>query len=107
MHRVNAVFILVVAMIVGCTSGYRKPEVTSEPTAIAPKFVDDNLFLADSSDAKPSKSGRWIVKGREMRCDGYLTRNESEDFCSASIPEDWQSFEYGGQMFYLQPLSGG
>ena len=39
-------------------------------------------------------------------CDGYMTRFDGEDFCSACPPEDWEPFTFDGQTYYIQPLDG-
>ena len=49
-------------------------------------------------------SGKWIEEGGERYCDGYLTRNADEAYCSADIPEDWRPFEFNGDTFFVTPL---
>jgi hypothetical protein len=38
-------------------------------------------------------------------CDGYLTNNPAENFCSKTVPADWTSHEFNGEVFYLVPLN--
>ncbi len=59
----------------------------------------------ESLKEQPVYSGEWIERGGDRICDGYLTRFEDEDFCSAEIPGDWEPFEFEGTTFYVQPLS--
>ena len=40
-----------------------------------------------------------------LACDGYLTANPTENFCSQSVPEDWVPLEFNGERFYRVPLS--
>jgi len=40
-----------------------------------------------------------------LPCDGYLTANPTENFCSQSVPEDWAALEFNGELFYRVPLS--
>lgn len=40
-----------------------------------------------------------------LPCDGFLTANPSDNFCSESVPEDWREFDFAGQTFYLVPLA--
>jgi len=40
-----------------------------------------------------------------LACDGYLTANPSENFCSQSVPEDWVALEFNGERLYRVPLS--
>ncbi len=49
-------------------------------------------------------SGEWIKEDGVRYCDGYLTRNADEQYCSADIPEDWRPFEFDGETYYVAPL---
>ena len=53
--------------------------------------------LPDSSAPRPPRA--------VLDCDHYLTRVESEDFCSEEAPGDWESFEFEGETYFLQPLA--
>ena len=50
-------------------------------------------------------SGEWIEEDGVRYCDGYLTRNADEEYCSTEIPDDWQPFEFDGETYYVAPLS--
>lgn len=53
---------------------------------------------------QPEFSGEWIERDGVRTCDGFLTRIENEDFCSAEVPTDWRPFEFDGRTYYVQPL---
>ncbi|MEM7359224.1 MAG: hypothetical protein AAF431_09015 [Pseudomonadota bacterium] len=38
------------------------------------------------------------------QCDGYLTNNPQENFCSDEVPEDWQAFKFNGERIFMVPL---
>jgi hypothetical protein len=50
--------------------------------------------------------GMWREKNGSKICDGYMTRFENEDYCSAKVPEGWVPFQYNGETYYVQPLAG-
>ncbi len=49
-------------------------------------------------------TGEWIQRNGERVCDGYMTRDESKDYCVADVPKDWQPFTFEGKTYYRQPL---
>ena len=53
--------------------------------------------LPDSSAPRPPRA--------VLDCEHYLTRVESEDFCSEEAPVDWEAFEFEGETYFLQPLA--
>jgi len=52
-------------------------------------------------------SGEWIEENGNKICDGYLTRKADEQYCSKEIPNDWLSFEFDGETYYVAPLENG
>ena len=50
-------------------------------------------------------SGEWVNRDGELVCDGYLMRKANEDFCSATVPDDWKPFWFNGKTYYVQPLN--
>jgi hypothetical protein len=64
------------------------------------------LICACESDVSTegAYTGEWIQRNGERVCDGYMTRDESEEYCVADVPEDWQQFLFEGQAYYRQPL---
>ncbi len=54
---------------------------------------------------RPELSGKWIEQDGVLMCDGYRTRVESEDYCEAQVPEDWQPFEFDGRTYFMIPLT--
>ena len=60
--------------------------------------------LAERKPTDRSKPGRYRDSSFAS-CTDYLTRAESEDFCSSAVPEDWTSFEFEGETYYVQPLA--
>jgi len=53
---------------------------------------------------KHEYSGEWNKKNGSRICDGYLTRNADEQYCSREIPSDWRSFEFEGGTYYFAPI---
>jgi hypothetical protein len=51
-----------------------------------------------------SPSGQWVERDGQIVCDGYLTRFDDQDYCSADVPEDWKPFTFDGELYYVQPL---
>ena len=50
--------------------------------------------------------GMWREKNGTKICDGYMTRFENEEYCSARVPEGWVPFQYNGETYYVQALAG-
>ncbi|TDJ38439.1 MAG: hypothetical protein E2O53_00305 [Gammaproteobacteria bacterium] len=46
-----------------------------------------------------SKANSWLS------CDRYMTSRYDEDFYAAKVPDQWISFEYHGETYYMQPLA--
>lgn len=46
----------------------------------------------------------YQVPNNIINCQGYLTNNPSEDFCSDTVPEEWRPFEFNGEVIYAVPL---
>lgn len=42
--------------------------------------------------------------GFGVQCNGYLTNNPAESFCSDEVPEDWREFEFNGERMFMVPL---
>jgi len=68
------------------------------------EFLDQafDLEIEDLPDLLPD-----TLPGSEQNvanCEGYLTSNPNENFCSKTVPEDWTSFEFNGQRIYKVPL---
>ena len=53
---------------------------------------------------KREYSGEWIEEDGSRYCDGYLTRNVNEEYCSKEIPDDWRSFEFNGETYFVAPI---
>ena len=53
---------------------------------------------------KREYSGEWIEDDGGRICDGYLTRIASEEYCSSEPPDDWRSFEFDGDTYYVVPV---
>ena len=60
--------------------------------------------LRGPEEDRPNYSGEWIEENGSRFCDGYLTRNASEEYCSKEIPDDWRSFEFDGETYYVAPI---
>ena len=61
---------------------------------------------ASSAASSGPKSGDWVEEDGLVTCDGYLTRRDDEDYCAAEVPDEWVPFEYDGEIYFLQPLTG-
>lgn len=48
----------------------------------------------------------WQERDGSMICSGFLSRVESDEFCSDERPPDWRPFDYRGQTYFVQPLAG-
>lgn len=60
----------------------------------------DEFVARQLPDSSAPQSPRVVLD-----CEHYLTRVESEDFCSEEAPGDWESFEFEGETYFLQPLA--
>lgn len=60
----------------------------------------DEFAARQRSDSSAPRPPRAVLD-----CEHYLTRVESEDFCSEEAPGDWESFEFEGETYFLQPLA--
>ena len=68
--------------------------------------VLEQLRQAIEDSSNDDFSGEWIDGDGARICDGYLTRLGNEEFCEASIPDNWTPFEFNGQTYHRQPLAG-
>ncbi|MEM7503050.1 MAG: hypothetical protein AAF417_13435 [Pseudomonadota bacterium] len=72
---------------------------SDEQSAVGDPFVvphDDTWFGPEE---------RWLKRGGRLICTGYLSRVESDRFCSFNRPPDWQPFEYADESYFVQPLT--
>ncbi len=89
-------------LIVGC-SGESRVDQSATSERMSP--LSEGPPVAHSDQLKTLPKGEWLYKDRSVECDGYLVRTESDDFCAATVPEDWKSFEFNDQTYFVQPLS--
>lgn len=68
------------------------------------ELVEAAEAACSGSAAQDERSGQWVQRGGKIVCDGYLTRFDDQDYCSAEVPEDWRPFVFDGELYYLQPL---
>lgn len=65
-------------------------------------------YLPRSHSPRPPRSDDLSQRydlSNVFQCDGYLTNNPSENFCSETVPDDWTTHEFNGEVYYLVPLS--
>ena len=97
---------MTLAIAYGCSIGGRPTDDQPVAASVPPIIYDTVLNFSDDQAGSRSKTGRWELKNGSMICRGYLMRVESEDYCSATVPNDWRPFTYDGETFYVQPLAG-
>lgn len=42
---------------------------------------------------------------RFIGCDDYLTNKSTESYCAEAVPDDWVSFEFEGEQYFVVPLA--
>jgi hypothetical protein len=40
-----------------------------------------------------------------LPCEGYLTAQPIESFCSETVPDDWTAFDFNDERLYVVPLN--
>ncbi len=94
-QQVNRVLLSVLPILI--LAGYAAgEEVLPTPQ---PHEEPDEQDLATES--------RWKRWGMVYQCNGYLSRDQSKDFCEEDVPSDWIPFEYEGETYYIAPLGAG
>lgn len=94
------------------TTGQADASEANEPESTEQQLAEerDGFVVAPESpgplDFRREHSGQWVERDSIRMCDGYLTRLESEEFCSSHVPSDWAPFNFDGETYYVQPLSG-
>lgn len=89
--RFTALFLIIYLLI--HITGYVLADIDDLPHATP---LDDQRKLDFLGD---------MANPNLLACDGYLTANPSENFCSQLVPEDWTALEFNGERFYRLPLS--
>ena len=109
MSQSLAAFLLMALLLVGCepdSSQNLNDDLIDRYVETHP--VDEILSshsMAAANNSEQKFSGEWLYINDDRVCDGYLTRNASEEFCEVNIPEDWRPFAYDGKTYFVQPLS--
>lgn len=83
----------IAALLVGCSAG-------SNPA----DGLEDFQLVEHHTEVLSQTQGRWSQEGGVLQCDGVLTRSARDEFCSASIPEDWQPFAFNGEVYFAVPV---
>ncbi len=60
----------------------------------------------DAPDVLDFEEFSWRAGESHISCRGYLTRVESDGYCSDELPKDWETFEFNGELYFFQPLAG-
>ncbi len=100
----SRIAVLLIALTAGCAGESRQHE-SSKLVVLNDAYVEDRA-VGLNGEYPDTKPGVWLDINGSRFCDGYLTSNESVDFCSATAPKDWKSFTYDGREYYYQALSG-
>lgn len=82
------------------TTADQETQFTMESTERGWVYFRDGTVMRGKMPETP-----LFEQGEFRACNGFLTRNIDEDFCSSQAPSDRVPFEFDGQTFYLQPLS--
>ena len=87
MKIISTIFIAITAMVylAACTTMF---EDNIHPVYTIMITQDDNGFTPRGF----------------LQCDDYLTNDPSQNYCSKSVPEDWQGFKFNDEQFYKVPL---
>ena len=123
----TSMFALPVILVTGCSGGtewyiaevpadVQKSESIQETDPVppadwvppaAPESLPPELWqrLDEFAARQRSNSSAPRPPRAVLDCDHYLTRVESEGFCSEEAPGDWESFEFEGETYFLQPLA--
>lgn len=103
----NRVLFLLLAIVSGCSFGVA-PAPAQPTSVLAPEIALGEIRdLRFRSTEDQLKSGQWKSVNGSSVCDGYLSNVANENYCAAAVPGDWRSFTFNGQIYYVQPLSGG
>ena len=104
----NIILLSVLILLAACRND--DPAAANEAPAIDPDDTPPSVNLPPAVlNMQPRgrlPSGAWLELNGARICDGYMTRLESEDYCAATVPEDWRPFEFDGQTYFVQPLAG-
>ena len=78
-------------------------------TALLAGEIDNDSDRKDKEQADTESvidlRDRQLEDSNFRTCAGFLTRDESEQYCEEEVPDDWREFEFNGEKYYLQPLS--
>jgi len=105
MKPLIVVLFILLTPVFGCGTEVQQ---TLETSALEVPLLpsDDGVFDLRShftqGDLTP---GHWDIIDGSKICRGYLTKVESDDYCAATVPDDWESFTFNGQTYYIQPLA--
>ena len=73
------------------------------------EFVAKRLPSADDEipmgNQTRQRSGEWREFGMGRFCDGYLTHAYDQEFCEADPPDEWDSFAFDGETYFVQRLT--
>ena len=76
------------------------------PVAHAQVVLASREQAMNSMQEDRTPTGDWVYRDGVHVCDGYFTRNRSEGHCAQQAPSDWQAFEFHGETYYIQRLTG-
>ena len=95
-HRIALLFVF--AVLVACGS--------DSPTTDSSLTADEIVPSQDSLLPEPQpRPGEWVREGGEMRCDGYLSPIEDDQYCSETPYQAANPYEFEGEVYFVQKLS--
>ena len=97
------VLLTTLILVAGCAGESRLRDTSSLVVLNDAFFENGDIDFGDELSGQ--RPGVWIEKDGSIFCDGYLTKNEGVDWCSATVPKDWKSSWYDGFEYYYLPLS--
>ena len=106
MNARNILLFMMLTIAFGCSIGGGPTDDQPVAEPAPPIIYDTVLNLSNDQAEDQSSTGQWELENGSMICHGYLTRVKSEDYCSATVPDDWMPFTYDGKTYYVQPLAG-
>ena len=103
MNRQKALLLGSLIVLVACQT----EEQEADSVAVLPfSSVEESAAIEEYLRKYELAPGNWRQEGNARTCDGYMTRFEDVDYCAATIPDDWEPFEFNGTIYYVQPLAG-
>ena len=73
------------------------------------RLVEERLPITENempmSSQSHQRTGEWREFAMGRYCDGYLTHAFDQEFCESDPPNEWDSFIFDGEVYYVQRLA--